>query len=148
MPIEPDGKMTGIPWSIAVETDEPKTRTTMSPTQARGVAAHLVNMANEAEGKPNYRVALKNRWKPGGARDAENRLIGFGLGAALLAAVNAISEGDPVYWVLFALTTAASGVLYWMRRDGDAKDLNDEFREKVHGTTIDQSSGVLPWDVR
>ncbi|AET09843.1 membrane protein [Gordonia phage GRU1] len=147
MPIDEHGQITGV-FGITVETDEPKTKSTMSPTQARGVAAHLVNMANDAEGKPNYRVALKKRWKPGGVRDSENRLIGFGLGIALFSGLNGIDSGDPVHWVLFASLLVATGMLYWMRRDGDAKDLNDEFREKVHGTTIDQSSGVLPWDVR
>ncbi|WGH20797.1 hypothetical protein QLT00_gp14 [Gordonia phage Commandaria] len=143
MPIDESGKINGV---IGIETSAKQ----LSPHKARAVAATLVNMANEVEGKPNYRVSLRKRWEPGGVRDKENRLIGFCLGVGLTIIVTVLTGAFDswVWWIYGVWFFVLSGAVYGLRVHGDRKDIEDEFRERVHGETIDQSTGLLPWEVR
>ncbi|AXH50293.1 hypothetical protein SEA_EMIANNA_13 [Gordonia phage Emianna] len=157
MPIKPDGGLTGplkdTGVGIQVEVGDTKTPR-LTPDRARRIAAVLVEGADTAEGKPNYRVRLRQRWKPGGVRDTENRSIGLGLGIGLTLAIGLgldLIQVEPVewlFWLLAALNVFGAGVLYLDRRRGDRKDIEDEFRERRYGQTIGQSTGVLPWEIR
>ncbi|AKJ72344.1 membrane protein [Gordonia phage GTE8] len=155
MPIQPSGKLTGplkdTGVGIQVEVGDVKLPR-LSPDRARRIAALLVEEADTAQGRPNYRVRLRRRWQPGGVRDKENRLIGFSLGIAftvgLFLGLGIFNEDWPWYAGIVAGNLVISGVSYLSRRSGDRKDIDDEFRERRYGQTINQSTGVLPWEIR